>query len=84
MDAVRVKPGLQTTVNVKFSPVNDEKVAAEISFLTLNPDDPKTFHEFRLPVLCTPECPVPVLEPNEIRWRTSCISDFHDCKLNAP
>ena len=46
MDAARVKPGLQTTVNVKFSPVNDEKVAAEISFLTLNPDDPKTFHEF--------------------------------------
>lgn len=67
MDAAKVKPGLHVTVTVKFSPVNDEKVTADISFLTLKPDDTKTFHEFRVRVLCTPKNPVPILDPPEIR-----------------
>lgn len=67
MDAARVKPGLDVIVNVKFSPVHEEEVTAEISFLTLSPDYPETFHEFRVPVHCTPQTATPVLEPTEVR-----------------
>lgn len=67
MDAARVKPGLDVIVNVKFSPVYEEEVTAEISFLTLSPDYPETFREFRIPVRCTPQTAIPVLEPKEVR-----------------
>lgn len=71
MDAARVKPGLHVTINVKFSPVHDEKVIAEISFLTFNPDNPETFHELRVPVLCTQANPEPVVDPTEVRLHLS-------------
>lgn len=68
MDAARIKPGLHVTVNVKFSPVHEEEVRAVISFLTLNCDDTKMFHQFCVPVRCTPEHALPVLDPKELQY----------------
>ncbi|XP_076390598.1 cilia- and flagella-associated protein 74 [Megachile rotundata] len=81
IDAAKVKPGLHVTVNVKFSPVNDEKVTAEISFLTLNPDHPNTFHKFRVPVRCTPESPVPIVDPRELKFPSAPIWKYNDSKF---
>ncbi|KOC68528.1 hypothetical protein WH47_06319 [Habropoda laboriosa] len=82
MDAARVKPGLHVTINVKFSPIHEEEVTAEISFLTLNPDDTKNFHEFRVSVRCTPQTALPVLDPKEVRFPSAPIWKYDDRKLN--
>lgn len=67
MDAARVKPGLNVVINVKFSPIYEEEVTAEIAFLTLSPDYDNNFHEFRVHVHCTPQIAEPILEPKELR-----------------
>lgn len=75
MDAARVKPGLQVAVNVKFSPIYEEEVTAEIAFLTLSPDYDQNFHEFRVYVHCTPQIAMPILDPDELRWKSKLRSD---------
>ncbi|KZC08651.1 hypothetical protein WN55_11236 [Dufourea novaeangliae] len=82
MEAARVKPGMHATISVRFSPIHDEKVTAEISFLTLNSNNTKTFHEFRIPVVCTPENPQPILDPAEIRFPTSPMWRFNESRYN--
>ena len=67
MDAARLKPGLNVTVNVKFLPIYEEEVTGEISFLTLSAEYPEIFREFRVSVRCTPQSAVPVLDPKELR-----------------
>ncbi|XP_076292387.1 uncharacterized protein LOC143214826 [Lasioglossum baleicum] len=81
MDAARVQPGMHSTINVKFSPIYDGKVTAEISFLTLSPDNTKTFHEFRVPVICKPETSEPVLDPAEIRFPAAPAWRFDEPKF---
>lgn len=69
MDAARVKPGLNVVVNVKFSPIHEEEVMADIAFLTLSPDYDNKYHEFRVHVHCTPQLVQPILEPTELRLK---------------
>ncbi|KAK1124219.1 hypothetical protein K0M31_006594 [Melipona bicolor] len=82
MDAARLKPGLDVTVNVKFSPIHEEEVTGEISFLTLSAEYPETFHEFRVSVRCTPQSAVPVLDPTELRFPSAPIWRYNDVNFN--
>ncbi|XP_012289079.1 cilia- and flagella-associated protein 74-like [Orussus abietinus] len=68
LDAVKLKPGLHVSINVTIEPLSEEEVTAEIIFLTLNADDTKNFHEFRIPVKCTPKMPEPIIYPSELRY----------------
>ncbi|CAL7945540.1 unnamed protein product [Xylocopa violacea] len=82
MDAAKVKPGLDASINVKFSAVHEEVVTADICFLTLNPEDRKTLRQFRVPVRCTPRSAMPVIDPVELRFPTAPIWKYKDQKLN--
>ncbi|KAF7417669.1 hypothetical protein HZH68_000322 [Vespula germanica] len=80
--AAKLKPGLHVKINIKFLPIHEEEVIAMIHFLTFGPDNPTTYHRFSIPIHCLPEIPIPIIDPQEIRFVTLPIWKFTDSKLN--
>ncbi|XP_024941381.1 cilia- and flagella-associated protein 74 [Cephus cinctus] len=70
IDAAKIRPGLFIVVTVNFLPNTETEITGALIFLTLNSENTKDFHEFKIRIHCVPAQADPLVDLTKLCFPT--------------